>query len=158
MWLRIIFLYLHRHDRSPNLLCLDPFLPTSLYLRREKKSLLPELETNPGHLASQTTTLTAKPWLSRLSLLVDNKMNWVVGPKSGSSFGSCQRKNLMLCRKKGWTNVSLSSQEKIDRYSARARFLRSHIYFTCRCCNISEFLPYLIYITMKKSGNFLRVY
>ena len=37
------------------------FLPP--YTRGEKKTIRSELESNPGPLASQGTTLTTKPWL-----------------------------------------------------------------------------------------------
>ena len=38
------------------------FIPTSLYLRRENP-IWSELESNPGPLASQATTLATRPWL-----------------------------------------------------------------------------------------------
>ena len=38
------------------------FIPTTLYPRREK-TFWSELESNPGPLASQATTLTTRPWL-----------------------------------------------------------------------------------------------
>ena len=38
------------------------FIPTTLYLRREK-TFWSELELNPGPLASQVTALTTRPWL-----------------------------------------------------------------------------------------------
>ena len=38
------------------------FIPTSLYPRREK-TIWSGQESNPGPLASQATTLTARPWL-----------------------------------------------------------------------------------------------
>ena len=61
-WLGTIFLYLHGYARSCNLLLLDPFNLPSSYARGEKPFGL-ELESNPGPLASQATTLSTRPCL-----------------------------------------------------------------------------------------------
>ena len=62
-WLEIIF-HLDGYARARYLLCLDPFY-SYLFIPEEKKNIWPELESNPGHLAShsQATALTTRPWL-----------------------------------------------------------------------------------------------
>ena len=48
------------------------FIPTTLYPRREK-TFWSELESNPGPLASQATTLATRPWLHGLTLVFECK-------------------------------------------------------------------------------------
>ena len=58
----ILFYYLHGCARSRNLSCVDPFYSYLLILK-ERKNIWSELESNPGPLATQATTLTTRPWL-----------------------------------------------------------------------------------------------
>ena len=59
---RNYYFNLHGYARSCNLSCLDPFHSYLLYPRR-RKNIWSELESNSGHLASQVTALTTRPWL-----------------------------------------------------------------------------------------------
>ena len=53
--------YIHGYARSHNFSSLDPFFQPLMPL--ERKTLRSELESNPGPLASQATTLTTRPCL-----------------------------------------------------------------------------------------------
>ena len=60
--INFIYLYLPDHE----MYCVwIPLIPTPLYPRREK-IIWSELESNPGPLASQSTSLTTRPFLLRL--------------------------------------------------------------------------------------------
>ena len=59
-WLGINYLYMDTLDRAIYHVWIHLF-PTS-YARGEKPFGL-KLESNPGHLASQATALTTRPWL-----------------------------------------------------------------------------------------------
>ena len=59
---------LHGHARSRNLSWLDPFY-SYLLIPEERKNIWSELESNSGPLASQSTSLTTRPWLLRRCLV-----------------------------------------------------------------------------------------